>query len=192
MIPARTSGTKQRPMTAPARAVACASGDSVRRAGRDRVLDRLGHAGLADRGAVGPRIGAERAEQLLDVERDPVGPLVDRSRDVARRGQAGVEDQRRDESRLGWSSGVEADLLGDPLGDQARAPVPQARPGRHVLGPVVAVREERPVTRPAGQLGDDLEATSSAHCRSSKRGIVGPGERRQDQVDDLHDEAAAG
>ena len=29
MIPARTSGTKQRPMTAPARAVACASGDSV-------------------------------------------------------------------------------------------------------------------------------------------------------------------
>ena len=28
MIPASTSGTKHRPMTAPARAVACASGDS--------------------------------------------------------------------------------------------------------------------------------------------------------------------
>ena len=104
MIPARTSGTKQRPMTAPARAVACASGD--RRANRARtassivsgtVASRI--AGAVDRGAV----GAERAEQLLDMERDAVGPLVDRGRDVARCRQAGIEEQGRDEGGLARS-----------------------------------------------------------------------------------------
>ena len=73
----------------------------------------------------------------------PVGPLVDRGRDVARGGQAGVEDQGRDQRRLGRIERDEPDLLGDPLGDQPRPPLAEARPARDVLGPVVAGQQER-------------------------------------------------
>ena len=126
--------------------------------GDDRVLDGLGDARLADRRAIGSSLGAERPEQLLDVERDPVGPLVDRGRDIARGGQPGVEDQCRDESRLRGIEPHQPDLLGDPLGDESGAPLAKARTARHVLGPVVAGQQEGAIPRPPSELGDDLEA----------------------------------
>ena len=93
-------------MTAPARAVAWASGD--RRASRARTASSMvsGTRGFADRGAVHACLGAERAEQLLDMERDPVGPLVHRGGDVARGRQPGPEEERRHEGRLPASSGT--------------------------------------------------------------------------------------
>ena len=178
-------------MTAPARAIAWASGDSGRDPGEDRVLDRLGDAGLADRRAVGPRLGAQRPEQLLDVERDPVGPLVDGGRDIARGRQAGVEDQRRDERRLGGIERDEPDLLGDPLGDQPRAPLAKARPARHVLGPVVAGQQEAAIARPAGELGDDLEAHVVGPLEVLEDEHRRSGQRAEDQLDGLHRPAAA-
>ena len=101
--------------------------------------------------AVDARLGAERAEQLLDMERDAVGPLVHRGRDVARRRQPGAEQEGRDEGRLAGIERHDPELLGDPLGDQARAPLPQARPARDILGPVVAGQQELPIAANAGR-----------------------------------------
>ena len=159
-------------------------------AGDDGILDGLGHVGLADRGAVGPRIGAERAEQLLDVQRDAVRPLVDRECDVARRGQAGVEQQRRDQGRLGEVEPVEVDLLGDPLGDLARAPGAEVRAPRHFLAPVVARDQQRRVARPAGELGDDLEADVIRPVQVLERQHRRRRDRRQDEVDRSRHEAS--
>ncbi len=94
-------------------------GRQAREPDQDRVLDGVRDAGFADRGAVDARLGAERAEQLLDVERDAVGPLVHRGRDVARRRQPGTEEEGRDEGRLAGIERHDPELLGDPLGDQA-------------------------------------------------------------------------
>ena len=49
----------------------------------DGVVDRLRHLGVADRRAIGPRLGTQGAEQFLDVERDPVGTFEDGGRHVA-------------------------------------------------------------------------------------------------------------
>ena len=92
------------------------------------------------------------------MERDAVRPLVDRGRDVERRRQPGVEDERRDQRRLGRIERGEPNLLGDPLGDQPGPPLTQARAARDVVGAVVAGQQESAVAGPAGELGDDLEA----------------------------------
>ena len=65
-------------------------------AGQDRVLDRVGD--VRRRGSARPSVRASSpsaAEQLLDVQRDAVGALVDGVDDLARSRQAGVEDERR-------------------------------------------------------------------------------------------------
>ena len=115
----------------------------MRHPGKDGVVDRLGHSRVADRGAIRPCLGAEGPEQLLDVERDPVGPLEDRGRDLARGRQARVEDERRREGRLLAGQRPKPDLLGDALGDQADTPVTQARSRRDVFDPVVGDDEQR-------------------------------------------------
>ena len=98
--PGQDSGTKQRPMTAPARAVACASGESW--AIRAMTASSIVSGTFASRiAAPSERASALSApEQLLDVERDAIGPLVDGRRDVARGRQAGVEQERRDQGGL--------------------------------------------------------------------------------------------
>ena len=52
----------------------------------------------------------------------------------------------------------EADLLGDPLGDEARPPVAQARARAALVGAVAAMIRSGSVARPARELADDLEA----------------------------------
>ena len=108
----------------------------------DRILDGVGHVRLADGTAVRARLRAQRAQQLLDVERDAVGPLVDGSRHVTWGRQAGVEQERRDQRGLGLVERVEPELLGDALGDQARAPGAQVGAARDLLGPVIAGDED--------------------------------------------------
>ena len=102
MIPARTSGTKQRPTIRAGSRDRLGLGRTVGQPGKHRVLDRLGNARLADGEAVRPRIVTQRTKQLLDMERDPVGPFVHGSRNLARSGQTRIEDQSGHESRVGW------------------------------------------------------------------------------------------
>ena len=65
-----------------------------------RVLDRLGDSCLPDRPAVRSGLCAERAEEFLDMERDPIGPLEHRDRHVSRGREPRVEDQGRDKGGL--------------------------------------------------------------------------------------------
>ena len=158
MIPARTSGTKHRPMTAPARATSRASRREQADPGEDCVLDRLRHAGIADSQAIASRLLAQRADELLDVEGNAVGPLVDRCHDVARRRKASPENERGHQRGLVKVERVEAGLFGQPLGDEPRAPLAEERAWRELLGPVRADDEHLDIPDAARQLADDLEA----------------------------------
>ena len=124
------------------------------------------------------------------MERDPVGPLVDGGRDVARGGQPGVEDERRDQGGLGRVERGELDLLGDPLRHQPGTPLAKARPAWHVLRPVVAGQQEGPVARPTGELTDDLEAHVVGPLQVLEGQHRGTRQRGQDQLDRLHHEAS--
>ena len=123
MSPARTSGTKQRPITAPARATARGVGTGARSRARTASSIVSGTCAVADRAPVRPRLVAERPEQLLDVERDAVGPLVDGVDHLARRRQPGPQDQRHDERRLVVRERRQPRLLGQPLAQQPRSPL---------------------------------------------------------------------
>ena len=121
------------------------------------------------------------------MQRDPVRPLVDRGRDIARGRQARVEDQRRREGRLLAGQRPEPDLLGDALGDQADAPIAQARARRDVLDPVVGDDQERTDPPAPRQLADDLEAQVVRPLE-----VLEPEHRRtwqglDEQVDHVHD-----
>ena len=65
-----------------------------------RVLEGLRHVGVQDGPAVRETLPADRAAQLLDMERDAVGPGVHRVDHIARRGQASPKDQGRHQRRL--------------------------------------------------------------------------------------------
>ncbi len=95
-------------------------GRPMREPSDHRVLDRLGDRGLPDRVSVRSCIRAERAEQFLDVQRDPVSSLEYRRHDFARCGQAGVEDQRRHQGGFRFVERAQPQLLGETLGDRAR------------------------------------------------------------------------
>ena len=122
------------------------------------VLDRVRDSRLPDREAIRPRLGVESPEELLDVERDPVRPIVDGVSDLARGRQTRVEDERGHERGFGFRQRRQPDLLGDALGQEPGAPVPQGRARRSLVGPVPTAQQQVPITRAARQLGDDLEA----------------------------------
>ena len=63
------------------------------------------------RATVHPRVVVERPEQLLDVEGDAVGPLVDGLDDVPRRRKLPAKDQGGRDSRLLERQRLEAGLL---------------------------------------------------------------------------------
>ena len=123
-----------------------------------RVLDRVRDRRLADRQAVRACLRIERPEQLLDVERDPVGSLVHGIHDLARGRESGVEDERGDERGLRPRERHQPDLLGDALRQQPGPPVAKGGAGWTLVGPIPTAEEQVPITRPAGELGDDLEA----------------------------------
>ena len=167
-------------------------GPSWREAREDGILDGVRHGRLADGEAVGPGLGAQRAEQLLDVERDAVGPLVDRLDDFAWGGQPRIEDQRRHKGGLGRVERREADLFGDPLGQKAGSPVAEVHPGRGLVGAVAADEHERPIARPAGELGDDLETQVVGPLEVLERQQRRLRQRGKDVVDASRSRAAGG
>ena len=172
--PARTSGLKQRPITAPARATRPRVVGQPVQAHQDRVADGVRHVGLADPPAIGSRIVVEGRQQLLDVQRDAVGPLVDRLDHVARSRQLAAKDQRRRDRGLLDGQRSEPDLFGVALAEDARSPFAVDAVGRELVRrgsrrPGAAA--DRPQWRASSPITSRL--ISSVQCRSSKTSIVG-------------------
>ena len=138
--------------------------------GQDDVLDGVGHGGVADRRRVDRTGGAHGGDELLDVEGHPVGAPVDLVDDLARGRQAGAQQERGHRRRAGEVEPPEADLLGQPLGQQARPPIAQRGAGSGLVEPVGGDDEEGQVRRAAGQLADGLEGQ-----------VVGPLEVLEDE-----------
>ena len=158
MTPARTSGLKQRPIDRPGARDLRASSRQPLQPHQHGVADGVRHVGLADPPAVGPRVLVERSEQLLDVERDAVRPLVDRLDHVARRRQLAAEDQGRGDGGLVDRQWAQPDLFGVALAEDARPPLAVDAIGRELVGAVARHQDERPLFRVPGQLADHLQA----------------------------------
>ena len=100
MIPASTSELKQRPTTAPALATAWASTDRCDKRASTASSIVSGNRRLPNCQAVRASLRTERPEQLLDVEREAIRPLVDGGRDLAWGGEPGIEEECRDQRRV--------------------------------------------------------------------------------------------
>ena len=159
--------------------------------GEDCVLDRVRNLRLADLPAVDAGVRIERAEQLLDVQGEPIRPLVDRLHDLTRRGQAGVEDQGRHQSGLLAGEWGETDFLGQALADQPGPPFAEEGAGWQLLGSVGADDQHGTVADALRQLADDLEAHVVGPLDVLEIDEDGPAERREDPVDHVEDQDAA-
>ena len=140
--------------------------------------------------AVREPVPTERAEEFLDVERDAVGPGVDRVDDVARRRQARPEDQRRHQRRLVAAQAPEPYLLRDPLGDEPGSPFAQPGCVECLVAAIGADEEQGLVTRLAGQLRQRFEAqvVRPLEVLEDQDGRDGGS---TDEIDDLHHEVTA-
>jgi len=125
--------------------------------GEDRVLERVGNGGPEDRPAVGGRAIADRGEELLDEERDAVGPPEDRVDDLACRRQPRSEEEGRHESGLLAGQPPEADLLGEALVHEAGPPFAVDRAVGQLVEAVSPQHQEWPLASCSSDLGDDLE-----------------------------------
>ncbi len=129
-----------------------------REAGQDGVLDGARHVRVADGLAVGARVVAEGAQQLLDVQGNAVGALVDRAHHLARGGEPGGQDQRRHQRGLVVRQRREPRLLGPALAEQARPPFAVVGVERHLVRAVGPDHEGRTIGDEPGDLADHLEA----------------------------------
>ena len=103
------------------------------------------------------------------------GSPVSRISVVTRAVSAAVSGASRTSSAIRWR-------------DEPRAPVPKARAGRDVLGPVVAGQEELPVARLSRQLRDDLEAHVVGPLQVLERQHRRARQRGEDPLDEPHHE----
>jgi hypothetical protein len=165
-------------------------GRTLRDPGDDGILDGVGDGGLPNGPSVRSPLRTQRAEELLDMERDPVCPPEHGRNDLSRRREPRVEEQGRDEGGLRLGQRREPDFLRDPLGDEPCPPVPKARAGRHLLGPVVAGQQELPVARLARQLPDDLEAHVVGPLQVLERQHRRARQRDEDPLDEPHHQAS--
>ena len=121
------------------------------------------------------------------MERDAIRPLEYGGGDVPGRRQPGREDQGRGKGGLGLGERGEPDLLRDPLGDQPGSPLAEARAGRRILRSVVGGQQEWTVSRPAGQLRDDLQTQVVGPLQVFERQHRRARQRLDDALDDIHD-----
>ena len=82
------------------------AGREVRDPRDDGILDRLGDGGLPDGRLGHRRLDAQRSQELLDVERDPVRPLEHRGRDLPWCREPRAEDQGGDQAVSARVSGA--------------------------------------------------------------------------------------
>jgi hypothetical protein len=122
------------------------------------------------------------------VQRDAVGALVNGVDHLAGRRQARVQDQCRDERGLVVREGLEAELLGEPLGEQPCSPFAVERAERQLVGAVHAQHQQRSVLPDAGELADDLDAQFVGPLQVLERKEGRPVDRRHDQLRDVTNE----
>jgi len=127
--------------------------------GQDRVGQRVRHRHLRDPARARPLGGAvvgHGRQELLDVQGDAVAAVVDGGGD---RGRGGAAEQGRGQGGgLGAEEPGQADLLGQPLGEQPGPPLPHGQARVQLVAAVGPGDQHRPAGQPGGQVGDDLEA----------------------------------
>ena len=145
-------------MTAAAEAMARVGAVRLAGAAQHGVAQRVRHRGRLHRGTGvrGQGVLVDSGQEFLDVQRDAVGALVDRghqlSRDRPAEGGAGhgrglVQGQAR-----------QADLFGQPLGEQARPQVAHGQAGVKLVAAVGPRDQHRHVRDPPGQMPQHIEA----------------------------------
>ena len=91
------------------------------------------------------------------MERDAVGAGVDRVGDIARRGSSEPVEQRRHRRRVRRRQPRQADLLGQPPGEQPGSPRAHRGAREELVAPVRADDQQALVGDAAGQRLEDLE-----------------------------------
>ena len=86
--------------------------------------------------SIGPVGGSGGSDELLDVERQSVGALVDSPDELGRGRQTGRQQERRHRRGVLEGQPLETDLLGSALCQQARSPVTERGPGRRLVAAV--------------------------------------------------------
>ncbi len=170
MTPARTSGLKQRPMTAPARATSRASADSL--SSRTSTASPMVSGTCASRmRRPSARASSSSAASSSSMwSGNAVRPLVDGLDHVARRRQLAAQDQRRGDAGLVDRQRSQPDLLGVPLAEDARPPLAVDAVGGELVAAVVgrrAAAADRPRGGPARRSPPGSSRRSSAGPRRS-------------------------
>ena len=124
---------------------------------KDRIFDGLGNLGGADglRAHTGRR--RQQAEQLLDVERDPICPRMDRIHDVAGGRQPGADEQGRHRRRIRRGEPGQPHLLRLPAAEEPRTPLPHRGAGEELVATVRPDDQEPSVRDATGERLEDLE-----------------------------------
>ena len=175
---------------------ACDRGRGIRPAGKpgeDRVLDGLGHIGVADFVGQQDRRPRQDRQQFFDMEGDAVGPLVDGRGDITRQRQAGADEQRRHRRRVRRGQSVQADFLGLPSSEQAGAPLPHRGSREKLVAAVCPDHQQAPFRNASGQRLEDLERQIVAPVQVLQRedGRTVGGQVVQDLGDVEHEHAAS-
>ena len=133
---------------------------------------------------------AERPEDLLDVQRDAVRPVVHGTDHVLRRRQAGREQEGRHHPRLGGREPPEPGLLRQPLGQEPRSPLAHRDPRVELVASVGAEREDRDVVDATRERPDDLQAQVVGPVQVLEA-EQGGGRDRGQEIGDVVDQLAA-
>ena len=84
---------------------------------------------------------ADRGEELLDVQRNPVASFVHVPDEVGRQRRA--PDGRQHDGRVGLAESGEPGFLGEPLGEQSRAPAPHRNPRIELVAAIRPDQQQR-------------------------------------------------
>jgi hypothetical protein len=131
----------------------------VRGPGEHGVGERVRHR------AVGGTGRADDGEELLHVQRDAVAALVHGRRHCLRHGGAG--DQGGHRGRLGAAEPGQADLLGEPLGEQPGPPGAGRHPGIKLIAAVRADDQQRRRPHQPGHPAEHLRLPPRAATATS-------------------------
>ena len=123
----------------------------------DRRLDRVRDARRPDVVDGRGRPVSERAEKLLDVERDPVGSLMDRA-DRLVVDRSIVEQDSRHHRGLFDAQPRQSRLLGEALREEPRSPAAYRGLRRELVGPERRNDEERQIDESPGDRREDVQA----------------------------------
>src|SRR5204863_6867102 len=114
----------------------------------DCLLQGVGDVRRADRIAARVSELERDAEELLDMQGDPVGPLEDGCDDVGRSGPTKIEDLAGHERRLLERQPTKPGFLGKPFIEQTCAPFAHRDARVELIAPIRPYDEERQAAKP--------------------------------------------